>query len=273
MAHNGFVPIPEIQFLAYLHNAEDQIRGEAATLSFFSNGQYRNPMVVRVQGLPYQKGFGGHFHNDNSLAVLTDIPGIIVAVPSCAADAPAMLRECVRAAHEDGRVVVFVEPIALYHTTDLLEAGDGGWTADYVAPSDAQQISLGEIGIHGSGEDLAIITYGNGYFLSKQAEVALRAQGIDLRIIDLRWLHPLNEEAIVAAVRSSAKILIVDESRRAGSMSEKLMALLVEAGRGDDISRITAEDCFISLGPAAELTLPSKASIIEAALAALGKGA
>jgi 2-oxoisovalerate dehydrogenase E1 component len=271
MAHNGFVPIPEIQFLAYLHNAEDQIRGEAATLSFFSNGQYRNPMVVRVQGLPYQKGFGGHFHNDNSLAVLTDIPGIIVAVPSCAADAPAMLRECLRAAHEDGRVVVFVEPIALYHTTDLLEAGDGGWTADYVAPDVAQQISLGEIGIYGSGEDLAIITYGNGYFFSRQAEGALSAQGIDLRIIDLRWLHPLNEEAIVAAVQSAAKILIVDESRRAGSMSEKLMALLVEAGRGNDISRITAEDCFISLGPAAELTLPSRASIIEAALAAVGK--
>ena len=125
MGHNGFVPIPEIQFLAYLHNAEDQLRGEAATLSFFSNKQYRNPMVVRIAGLPYQKGFGGHFHNDNSLAVLTDIPGIIVAVPSCAADAPAMLRECARLAHEDGRVVVFVEPIALYHTSRPV--GGGGW--------------------------------------------------------------------------------------------------------------------------------------------------
>ncbi|MGB5078171.1 MAG: thiamine pyrophosphate-dependent enzyme, partial [Sphingorhabdus sp.] len=93
MGHNGFVPIPEIQFLAYLHNAEDQIRGEAATLSFFSNRQYRNPMVLRIAGLPYQKGFGGHFHNDNSLAVLTDIPGIIVACPSHGGDAPALLRE------------------------------------------------------------------------------------------------------------------------------------------------------------------------------------
>ncbi|WP_445948013.1 thiamine pyrophosphate-dependent enzyme, partial [Sphingorhabdus sp.] len=129
MAHNGFVPIPEIQFLAYLHNAEDQIRGEAATLSFFSNRQYRNPMVIRIAGLPYQKGFGGHFHNDNSLAVLTDIPGIIVACPSNASDAPAMLRECVRLAHEDGRVVVFIEPIALYHSSDLHAPDDGGWTA------------------------------------------------------------------------------------------------------------------------------------------------
>ena len=62
----GLVPIPEIQYLAYLHNAEDQLRGEGATLPFFSRGAFRNPMVVRVAGLAYQKGFGGHFHNDNA---------------------------------------------------------------------------------------------------------------------------------------------------------------------------------------------------------------
>lgn len=271
MGHNGFVPIPEIQFLAYLHNAEDQIRGEAATLSFFSNGQYRNPMVLRIAGLPYQKGFGGHFHNDNSLAVLTDIPGIIVAVPSCAADAPAMLRECVRLAHEDGRVVVFVEPIALYHTTDLLDAGDGGWTADYVAPGAASPIALGELAVHGKGRQLAIVTYGNGHYLSRKAERELRAAGIDLRIIDLRWLHPLNEAGIIAAVADVQKILIVDECRRAGSPSEKVMTILTEAGRGNDVSRLTADDCFIALGPAAELTLPSKESIVAAAMKAVGK--
>lgn len=269
MGHNGFVPIPEIQFLAYLHNAEDQIRGEAATLSFFSNKLYRNPMVVRIAGLPYQKGFGGHFHNDNSLAVLTDIPGIVVAVPSCAADAPAMLRECVRLAHEDGRVVIFVEPIAMYHTTDLLALEDGAWTAPYVAPEKADKIGFGELRQHGIGTELAIITYGNGYFLSRQAEPELRALGIDLRIIDLRWLHPLNDTAIVASIAECKNILIVDESRRTGSLSEKLMTILAEAGRGDAVSRITAEDCFIPLGPAAELVLPSKISIIEAAKAAL----
>lgn len=269
MGHNGFVPIPEIQFLAYLHNAEDQLRGEAATLSFFSNQQYSNPMVVRIAGLPYQKGFGGHFHNDNSLAVLTDIPGIILACPSNAADAPAMLRECVRLAHEDGRVVVFVEPIALYHTTDLLAPEDGAWTAPYVAPDDADTISLGALGQHGQGTELAIITYGNGYFLSRQAEPELAAAGINLRIIDLRWLHPLNADGIVASVADCKNILIVDESRRSGSLSEKLMTILTEAGRGDAVSRITAEDCFIPLGPAAELVLPSKASIIDAAKVAV----
>jgi 2-oxoisovalerate dehydrogenase E1 component len=271
MGHNGFVPIPEIQFLAYLHNAEDQLRGEAATLSFFSNQQYRNPMVVRIAGLPYQKGFGGHFHNDNSLAVLTDIPGIIVACPSNAADAPAMLQECVRMAHENGRVIVFVEPIALYHSADLHKADDGLWAADYVAPDKRQQVAYGEPAIFGDGEDLCIITYGNGYYLSRQAESVLASQyGMKLRILDLRWLHPLNGPAIVSAALSCRKILIVDESRRSGSLSEKLMTIFAEAGHGNDVSRITADDCFIPLGPAAELLLPSKQSIIEAALASVG---
>ncbi len=269
MAHNGFVAIPEVQFLAYLHNAEDQLRGEAATLSFFSNQQYKNPMVLRIAGLPYQKGFGGHFHNDNSLAVLTDIPGIIVACPSSAADAPGMLRECVRLAHEDGRVIVFIEPIALYHTSDLNEAGDGGWTADYVAPDVAQQISLGECGQYGKGTDLCIVTYGNGYYLSRQAEAVLKAEhGLNVRVIDMRWLHPLPESAILAAANDCKAVLIVDEARRSGSLSEKLMTIFTEAGRGNAVSRITAEDCFIPLGPAAELVLPSKESIIAAALAA-----
>ena len=115
----GLLPVPEIQFLAYLHNAEDQLRGEASTLSFFSRGQLKNPMVVRIAGLGYQKGFGGHFHNDNSLAVLRDLPGVIVAVPSRGDDAVKMLRTLVAAAHVDGRVCVFVEPIALYHARDL----------------------------------------------------------------------------------------------------------------------------------------------------------
>ncbi len=274
MGHNNMLPIPEIQFLAYLHNAEDQLRGEAATLPFFSNQQYRNPMVVRIAGLPYQKGFGGHFHNDNSLAVLTDIPGLIVACPSNAADAPAMLRECVRLAHEDGRVVVFVEPIALYHTADLHEGGDGGWTADYVAPADAQQIEFGAPAVFGEGTDICIITYGNGYFLSRQAASVLAAEHkVKLRIIDLRWLHPLHPDAILAAAAPCKNILIVDESRSSGSLSERLMTILTENGRGNDVSRITAEDCFIPLGPAAELVLPSKQGIIDAALSALAAGA
>lgn len=269
MAHNGFVPMPEIQFLAYVHNAEDQIRGEAATLSFFSDGQYSNPMVIRIAGLGYQKGFGGHFHNDNSLAVFRDIPGVILAVPSNGRDAVAMLRECVRLAREEGRVVVFVEPIALYMTRDLHNEGDGLWTSIYEAPGAGADIRLGQLGVHGDGTDLAIITYGNGYYLSRQAGALLAADGVQARVIDLRWLAPLDPAAIAQAVGDAARILIVDECRVTGSQSEALMALCIEQMPDKRVARLAADDCFIPLGRAATIPLPSRDDIVAAAKALL----
>ncbi|RHZ99713.1 MFS transporter [Cereibacter sphaeroides] len=264
MAHNGFLPIPEIQFLAYLHNAEDQIRGEAATLPFFSNGQYTNPMVLRIAGLGYQKGFGGHFHNDNSIAVLRDIPGLILACPSDGAEAAMMLRECVRLAREEQRLVVFLEPIALYPMRDLAEEKDGGWMRTYPDPS--ERLRFGEIGCHGEGRDLAIVTFGNGMYLSQQANFTLRENGVAARILDLRWLAPLPLEAMLEATRDCRAVLVVDECRRsAGGPAEALMTALAEAGR-TRIARITAEDSFIATGPAYAATLPSAAGIAEAAL-------
>jgi len=267
-AHNGLIPIPEIQFLAYVHNAEDQIRGEAATLPFFSNGQYTNPMVVRIAGLPYQKGFGGHFHNDNSLAVFRDIPGIVLAVPSNGADAVAMLRECVRLAREEGRVVIFVEPIALYMTRDLHADGDGLMTSTYAAPGTAAPIGIGDVGVHGDGAALAIVTYGNGAFLSRQAKAILAEGGIEARVIDLRWLAPMPERSLMDAV-GNRPVLIVDECRITGSQSEALMALFTERLPGRPIARIAADDSFIPLGKGATLTLPSRDDIVAAARALL----
>jgi len=266
-AHNDLLAITEIQFLAYIHNAEDQIRGEAATLSFFSSGQYANPMIVRIPGLGYQKGFGGHFHNDNSLAVFRDIPGLILACPSNGADAVEMLRECVRLALEEQRVIVFLEPIALYMTRDLHAEGDALWTATYAAPGEARPIALGEVAVHGEGTDLAILSYGNGHYLSRQAQKILSEQhGLDLRVIDLRWLAPLNEDGILEAAADCGRVLIVDECRRTGSQSEALMALFAERAPKVRCRRLTAEDSFIPLGRAATLTLPSRDSIVEAAL-------
>jgi 2-oxoisovalerate dehydrogenase E1 component len=272
-AHNDILPIPEIQFLAYIHNAEDQIRGEAATLSFFSNGQYTNPMIVRIPGLGYQKGFGGHFHNDNSLAVFRDIPGVILACPSNGRDAVEMLRECVRLAREEQRVIVFVEPIALYMTRDLHAEGDALWTAPYEAPGEGAPIRLGEIGVAGEGKDLAIVSYANGFYLSRQAQQLLADQDkVDARVIDLRWLAPLSEEALLEAVAPCDRILIVDECRITGSQSEALMALFAEKAPGKLIRRLAAEDSFIPLGRAATLTMPSRDSILAASRALIAEG-
>jgi 2-oxoisovalerate dehydrogenase E1 component len=266
MAHNGFLPVPEIQFLAYFHNAEDQLRGEAATLPFFSKGQFTNPMVVRIAGLGYQKGFGGHFHNDNSIAVLRDIPGLILACPSNGSDAAKMLRECVRLAREEQRLVVFLEPIALYPMRDLHAAGDGGWL--HVYPDPSQRIAFGEVGRHdgdlGSGEDIALLTFGNGTYLATQAQKRLADEGIAARVIDIRWLSPLPEAAIVDALAGCRTVLIVDETRRTGGLAEALMALLTERTQVPH-ARLTAHDSFIATGPAYGATMPGTDDIIAVA--------
>jgi 2-oxoisovalerate dehydrogenase E1 component len=263
----GFVPIPEIQYLAYIHNAEDQLRGEAASLRFFSNGQYQNGMVVRIAGLAYQRGFGGHFHNDNSVAVLRDIPGLVLAVPSHPADAPGMLRTCFSLAREDGRVCVFLEPIARYHGRDLLHDGDGGWTAGYVPPDHPQAfLPFGEVGLHGDGRDLLLVTFGNGVHMSRRAAATLSRRGVAVTVLDLRWVAPFPADALMAAARDVDSVLVVDETRRSGGVSEAVVTALVDRGYRGHISRVSSADSFIPLGPAAETVLVSEADIVAAAV-------
>lgn len=270
-AHNGFLPIPEIQFLAYVHNAEDQLRGEAATLAFFSQGQFTNGMIVRIAGLPYQKGFGGHFHNDNSLAVFRDIPGVIVAVPSNGADAVKMLRTCAEEAWERGRVVVFVEPIALYMTRDLNEANDKAYSHMYPAPGD--KIKIGEFGVIGDSKELTVVTYGNGVYYTRQAADELFAKHkIKTKIIDLRWIAPINKDALLEEIGDCPHVLIVDECRKTGSLSEWIGAALIESAvKIPRVKIVAADDCFIPLGKAAAAGLPSKEEIVLAALKLLNK--
>lgn len=263
---NGFVPIPEIQFLAYVHNAEDQIRGEASTLAFFSQGQFCNPMVVRIAGLAYQKGFGGHFHNDNSLAVFRDIPGIIIAIPSNGADAVRMLRTCVREAHENGRICVFIEPIALYMTKDLHNMDDRCWAFAY--PDLDEEIPLGQFQVYGDGRDLAILTYGNGLYYSLKAQGELsKVHSIHAKVLDLRWMAPMDIDKVAHELTGTSKILIVDECRKTGSWSEGLVALLVERSSTiPSIRVVAADDCFIALGKAATAGLPNTEGIVSQAL-------
>ena len=267
LSHHDLLPVPEIQFLAYLHNAEDQLRGEAATQSFFSQGQYANPMLIRIAGLGYQKGFGGHFHNDNALAVLRDIPGLIVACPSHGEDAVAMLREALDLVYRQRRLLVWLEPIALYRTRDLLEPGDERWCSRFSDIDPEARIELGQPGCRGEGTDLALVSYGNGHYLSCQAAEQLAQQGIACRVIDLRWLQPLPIDALIPLLQPCRHVLIVDECRRSGSVSEQLKCLLLEAESNlPEPHRLCAEDSFIVLGAGAADTLPSVESIIETAV-------
>lgn len=271
-ANLGLLPLPEIQYLAYYHNACDQIRGEACSLQFFSNDQYRNPMVVRIAGLGYQKGFGGHFHNDNSIAALRDIPGLTIACPSRGDDAAMMLRTLMAMAKVDGRVSVFLEPIALYMTKDLYAAGDGLWQFAYPVPD--QAIAPGEPRIYEpAATDLLIISYGNGIPMSLRAAKALSdEEGLRTRVMDLRWLQPLNAEAICAHARDCQRILIVDEGRKSAGIAEGVAMALIEGGQGGKpIARICGADTYTPLAAAANLVLPSDDSVLAAARTLLAR--
>lgn len=262
---SGLLPIPEIQYLAYLHNAADQIRGEAASLQFFSNRQYRNPMVVRIAGYAYQKGFGGHFHNDNSIAAIRDIPGVIVASPARPDDAAAMMRACVTAADQAGAVCLYLEPIALYHTKDLHDDGDGGWLAPYPGTTAA----VGRARTYGDGTDLTMLTFGNGLRMSLRVARRLAESGVGVRVVDLRWLAPLPVADMVREADATGRVLVVDETRASGGVGEGVLAALVADGFTGAMARVSSADSFIPLGDAALEVLLSEDEIETAARALL----
>ncbi|HET9680351.1 MAG TPA: transketolase C-terminal domain-containing protein, partial [Gammaproteobacteria bacterium] len=262
----GLLPFPEIQYLAYFHNACDQIRGEAASLQFFSNNQYSNGMVMRIASLAYQKGFGGHFHNDNSFTALRDIPGLIIACPSRGDDAAMMLRTLAALAYVNGRVCAFLEPIALYMTKDLHNAKDGEWQFEYPAPDRA--IPLGEGRVYNpTAKDLLIITFGNGVPMSLRVAKQIEEKtGKQVRVLDLRWLKPLNTEWIAQHANDIGKVLVVDEGRRTGGIAEEIFTHIDEHCDNNVIKkRVAGEDTYIPLADAANLVLVQEEEIRQAA--------
>ena len=253
----GLLPVAEIQYLAYLHNAEDQLRGEAASLAFFSDGQYTNGLIVRMAALASLKGFGGHFHNDNAIAVLRDIPGIVVACASGPAEAPELLRTLAGLALGEGRVCVLLEPTALYH--------DKSEVAPYTAPDHwASDRDRGRV--HGTGRDVLVVTFGNGVGLARRA---LERTGIAGTVLDLRWLVPLPEEHLLEVATDFDRVLVVDETRRSGGVSEGVVTALVDGGYAGRISRVTALDSFVPLGPAAAHVVLTEDDVVAALLSSV----
>jgi 2-oxoisovalerate dehydrogenase E1 component len=267
-AVSGLLPIVELG-LGDLHAAEELLRAEVATLTFGTGGGYRNPMVLRVPGLGYQDGSGGAVAVDNALGGLRDIPGLVIACPAHPAQAPAMLRTCLAAAEADGTVSVMLEPVALYHQRDLMAKGDDAWLAPYAPPAEwgSQHAAIGRAVVHGAGEDLTIAAYGNGLRMAMRAAAALEVEGIGCRVVDLRWLAPLPMDDLVNAAAATGNLLIVDETRRTGGVSESLVTGVLEAGFDGRMARVTARDSPLPIGPAAQYVELTEARILSTARA------
>ena len=277
-AQMGLLPMPEIQYLAYLHNAVDQLRGEAGSQSYFSQGQIRNPMVVRIAGLAYQKGFGGHFHNDNGVAAVLEIPGMVVGCPATGPDAVGMMRSLMAAARLHGQVSVMLEPIALYMTKSLHTDDDGRWLFDYPAADHAVPVGEGrlwrpvdyaaegaELPTDAAPVDLTIISYANGLWMSLRVAEVLRERGYVVDVLDIRWLKPLPEAQILAVAEGCRRVLVVDECRRNSGVADSILALYAERPDPPRLQRVMGDDTYIPLGDAANLVLVQEPDILAAA--------
>ncbi len=158
---------------------------------------------------------------------------------------------------------MFLEPIARYHDSDLHHAGDEGWLAQF----DSTPVPIGRARTWGDGNDLTIVTWGNGLFLSLRAQRRLADEhGIGASVVDLRWIAPLPVDDIVREAVATRRVLVVDETRRTGGVGEGIVAELVDAGFTGSIKRVAAKDSFIPLGAAANLVLLSEDDIVGAAL-------
>ena len=116
------------------------------------------------------------------------------------------------------------------------------------------------------GTDLTLVTWGNGLHMSLRVARRLRKRRISARVLDLRWLAPLPVSDVLIAARATGRVLVVDETRRTGGVSEGVLASLVDAGFDGRMARVASKDSFVPLGDAARLVLVSEAEIEEAAL-------
>jgi 2-oxoisovalerate dehydrogenase E1 component len=186
----------------------------------------------------------------------------VIASPARPADVGPMLRTCVAAAKVDGTVSVLLEPIALYHTRDLIEEGDERWLG---APGEGH-VPIGAAYAHPGGDDLTLVTWGNGLFMSLRVAERLRERGAGVTVVDLRWLAPLDLEQVLREATTTGRTLVVDETRRTGGMGEGVVAELVDAGYTGRLARVSSKDSFVPLGDAARLVLLSEQEIEAAAL-------
>ena len=174
-----------------------------------------------------------------------------------------MLRTCVAAARTAGSVCVFLEPIALYHTADLYEPGDGQWLAPYRADS---HVPLGAARHYGDPDaPLLLVSFANGVRMSLRVAHRLAAEGKHASVLDLRWLGPLPTDDLLRYASRAKAVLIVDETRATGGVSEGVITALHAGGYTGRVARVTSKDSFIPLGRAAELVLLSEDEIETAA--------
>jgi len=225
-AINGFRPVAEIQFADYIYPAMDQIVNEAAKLRYRSNGAWGCPLVIRA---PWGAGVhGGLYHSQSIEAFFAHVAGLKVVAPATPYDAKGLLKASIR----DEDPVIFLEHKKTYRLIKG-EVPD----EDYIVP-------IGRAEVKREGRDLTVIAYGLMLHYSLEAAERVAKEGIEVEVVDLRTIVPLDKETVLASVRKTGKVLIVHEDNKTG-------------GFGGELAGLIAEEAFEDLdGPIVRLAVP-----------------
>jgi 2-oxoisovalerate dehydrogenase E1 component beta subunit len=227
MAANGLLPIAEIQFADFIHPAFDQIVSEAARMRYRSNGAFGCPMVIRV---PYGGSHGTALYHSQSIeAFYAHVPGLKVVSPYTPHDAKGMLKEAIR----DPDPVLFLEHKRMYRIVRG-EVPDGDFT-----------VPIGPAAVRREGKDISVFAYGWMLHESLQGAETLAAEGIDVEVVDVRTLRPLDKDTILGSVAKTNKALIVYEDNRFVGFGAELAALIAEEAFEDldgPVTRLAGPD-------------------------------
>ena len=210
MALYGLRPVPEIQFVDFVFPGFDQIVSEVAKYRYRSGGQYPCPMVIRT---PYGGGIrGGHYHSQSNEAYFTHTPGLVVVIPSTPYDTVGLLRSAMRS--EDP--VVFMEPKRIYRTVK----GE--------VPEEDFSVPIGVARRVREGGDVSVFAYGAMLHECERAAELAAERGIEVDLIDLRTLLPLDIDAVLESVAKTGKAVIVQEAPKFCGYGAEIAALLAE---------------------------------------------
>jgi len=245
----GLRPVAEFQFADYMHPAWSQIVNQAATVRWRSVGRFGVPAVFRA---PSGGGVrGGIYHSQSPEATYCHIPGLKVVAPGLASDAKGLLKAAIR----DDDPVVFFENKRCYRNHREV-------VSDEVIP-------IGRARVDRAGSDLTIITYGIGVHLAREATGHLAGEGIDVEVIDLRTLAPMDREAVARSVQKTGRLLVLHEANRTMGFGAEVAAFAAEELFSDldaPVVRVAADDCHLPYNGAEEAAiLPDASDVVAAA--------
>jgi 2-oxoisovalerate dehydrogenase E1 component beta subunit len=250
-AHMGLRPVAEMQFIDFISCAYDMLTNYVATARYRAG--LACPIVVRGPCGGYVRG--GPFHSQNPEAAFLHTPGLKIVCPATARDAKGLIKAAIR----DDDPVLYFEHKYLYRRIKESLPEDG----DLLTP-------IGRARVAREGADLSIITYSAMVWKSLEAAEALaREDGLSVEVLDLRTLLPMDDDAIVATVRKTNKVMIVHEDTRTGGVAGEIAARINELAfewLDGPILRVTAADTPLPYAPALEdYVLPQTADIVTVA--------